>query len=141
MAGATQSIVINAAVQKVFDIINDYDKYPEFLSEVKRLTTSGRQGNEVQVHYEIEMMKLIKYTLKMKAEPPTRVSWTWGGGEFMKDNKGSWTLEDLGGGQTKATYHIEVALGPLVPKAIINTMVEKSLPKMLEAFKKRAETT
>jgi len=32
-----------------------------------------------------------------------------------------------------------MAFGPLVPKVIVKALVETSLPKMLDAFKKRAE--
>ena len=35
MAGATRSIIINAPIEKVFDVITQYEKYGEFLSEVK----------------------------------------------------------------------------------------------------------
>jgi hypothetical protein len=68
------------------------------------------------------------------------VGWSFVQGEIMKDNKGAWTLESLGEGKTKATYAIEMALGPLVPKTIVNTLVDASLPKMLEAFKRRVES-
>jgi ribosome-associated toxin RatA of RatAB toxin-antitoxin module len=59
-------------------------------------------------------------------------------GELMRENRGSWLLEPEGK-QTRATYSIEMTLGPLVPKAIVNALVDSSLPKMLESFKKRAE--
>jgi coenzyme Q-binding protein COQ10 len=140
MAGATRSIVINAPVEKVFDVITQYEKYGEFLSEVKEVRTSGRQGNEVNVHYKIDVVKTIKYTIRAKEERPTRMSWTFVEGEFMKDNKGHWLLEPAGEGKTKATYTVEMALGALVPKSVVNALVETSLPKMLEAFKRRAES-
>ena len=139
MPGATRSIVINAPVEKVFDTIIQYEKYGEFLTEVREVRTSGRQGNEVNVHYKVDVMKTIKYTIRVKEERPTRMSWTFVEGEFMKDNKGSWVLEPEGEGKTKATYTVEMALGALVPKAIVNALVETSLPKMLDAFKRRAE--
>ncbi|WP_224360708.1 type II toxin-antitoxin system RatA family toxin [Hyalangium versicolor] len=139
MPGATRSIVINAPVEKVFDTIIQYDKYAEFLSEVKEIRTSNRQGNEVNVHYKVDVVKTVKYTIRSKEERPHRVSWTFVEGEFMKDNKGSWVLEPAGEGKTKATYTVEMALGALVPKTIVNALVDTSLPKMLEAFKRRAE--
>lgn len=140
MAGATRSVVINAPVEKVFDVIIQYEKYGEFLSEVKEVRTSGRQGNEVNVHYKVDVVKTIKYTIRVKEERPTRMSWTFVEGEFMKDNKGHWLLEPAGEGKTKATYTVEMALGALVPKSVVNALVETSLPKMLEAFKRRAES-
>jgi len=57
----------------------------------------------------------------------------------MRENRGSWDLQPQGT-QTLATYSIEMTFGPLVPKAIVNALVETSLPKMLESFKKRVES-
>lgn len=139
MAGATRSIVINAPVEKVFDVITNYDRYAEFLPEVKEVRTSNRKGSEVDVTYKVDVVKTIRYTIRAKEERPTRMSWTFVEGEVMKDNKGGWVLEADGPTRTKATYTVEMGFGPLVPKSIINTLVETSLPKMLEAFKKRAE--
>jgi ribosome-associated toxin RatA of RatAB toxin-antitoxin module len=140
MAGATRSIIFNAPIEKVFDVITQYEKYGEFLSEVKEVKTSGRQGNQVNVHYKVDVVKTIKYTIRVTEERPTRMSWTFVEGEFMKDNKGSWVLEPAGEGKTKGTYTVEMALGALVPKSVVNALVDTSLPKMLEAFKRRAET-
>jgi coenzyme Q-binding protein COQ10 len=140
MPGATRSIVINTPMEKVFAVIKDYAKYPEFLPEVKSTWLSKRQGAEVDVHYQVEVLKKIRYTLRLKEEPPNRISWTFVEGDLMRDNRGHWLLEDAGEGKTRATYNIEVKLGPLVPKSIVNVLVDSSLPKMLEAFKKRAES-
>ena len=126
-------------MEKVFSIITDYERYPEFLPEVKRIRTANRRGNEVDVLYEADIVKTIKYTLRLKEEKPDKVSWSFVEGEFMKDNKGGWLLEDVGNGQTKATYSIEVTLGALVPKTLVTALIDTQLPKMLEAFKKRAE--
>lgn len=140
MPGASRSIVISVPPEKVFAVISAYEKYPEFMKEVKEVKTSNRKGNQVDVQYKVDLMKSIKYSLRMTEEPPTKVSWTFIEGEFMKDNKGSWVLEPAGDGQTKATYTIEMALGPLIPKSIVTAMVESSLPKMLEDVKRRAES-
>jgi coenzyme Q-binding protein COQ10 len=140
MAGASRSIIFNAPIEKVWDVITQYEKYGQFLSEVKEVRTSGRQGNEVLIHYKVDVVKTIKYTIRVKEERPTRMSWTFVEGEFMKDNKGSWVLEPAGEGKTKGTYTVEMALGALVPKSVVNALVDTSLPKMLESFKRRAET-
>jgi coenzyme Q-binding protein COQ10 len=139
MSGASRSIVIAAPPEKIFDVIADFEKYPQYLSEVKSVKVLNRKGNELEAHFEVDLVKRIKYALKVKEERPTRLSWTYISGDFMKDNQGSWVLEPQADGKTKVTYAIEVKLGPLVPKAIVNTMVESSLPKMLEATKQRVE--
>jgi coenzyme Q-binding protein COQ10 len=140
MPGASRSIVINAPVEKVFKVIADYERYGEYLQEVKEVRTSNRKGNVVDVHYKVDVVKTIKYSIRMTEEPPKKLSWSFIEGEMMRDNKGSWQLEPEGEGKTKATYTVEMALGPLVPKAIVNALVETSLPKMLDAVKKRVES-
>ena len=140
MPGASRSIVFNASLDKCFGVISDYERYPEFLPEVRKIRTANRRGTEVDVHYEADVVKTIKYTVHMKEEKPTKVTWSFIDGEFMKDNKGGWVLEDAGGGKTKGTYSIEVTLGPLVPKAIVTALVDTQLPKLLENFKKRIES-
>ncbi|HEX8440533.1 SRPBCC family protein [Archangium sp.] len=140
MPGASRSIVVNAPQEKVYDVIINYDRYPEWLTEVKKIRTSDRKGNEVKIHYEVDFkIKTIRYTILAREERPQRMSWSFVEGEVMKDNKGSWVLEPEGEGRTKVTYNVEVAVGPLVPKSILSALVDQSLPKMLEAVKRRAE--
>ena len=37
MAQASKSITINVPPERLFDVISDYEKYPEFLPEVKQV--------------------------------------------------------------------------------------------------------
>lgn len=141
MAGAQRTITINAPVEKCWSVISDYERYPEFLPEVKKIRTLNRRGSELDVQYEAEVVKLIKYTVHMKEEGPQKLSWSLIEGEFMKDNKGGWLLEDAGNGTTKATYNIAVEVGMLVPKTIVNALVDTQLPKLLENFKRRIEAS
>jgi ribosome-associated toxin RatA of RatAB toxin-antitoxin module len=140
MPGASRTIVFNAPIEKCYSVISDYERYPEFLPEVKKIKTANRRGNEVDVHYEAEIVKVIKYAVHIKEEKPTKVSWTFIDGEFMKNNVGGWVLEPAGEGKTKATYNIEVEVGMLVPKSVITVLVDSQLPKLLENFKKRIES-
>jgi coenzyme Q-binding protein COQ10 len=140
MAGATRSIVFNAPIERCYAVIADFERYPEFLPEVKKIRTANRRGHEVDVHYEAEIVKIIRYTIRAREEKPTRVSWSFVDGEFMKDNRGSWALEDLGGAKTRATYSIEVAVGLLVPKSLLNVLIDTQLPRLLENFKARIES-
>ncbi len=140
MPGASRTIVFNAPIEKCYSVISDYERYPEFLPEVKKIKTANRRGNEVDVHYEAEIVKVIKYAVHIKEEKPTKVSWTFIDGEFMKNNVGGWVLEAAGEGKTRATYNIEVEVGMLVPKSVITVLVDSQLPKLLENFKKRIES-
>ena len=140
MAGASKTIDINAPIEKVFSVISDYEKYPEFLDEQSGAKVASRNGNVVEVVFKLKVIKEIEYTLRITENKPNGISWSMTKGEMMKSNNGGWKLEDIGGDKTRATYSIEVGLGMLVPKTVANMLTETTLPKTMEAFKRRVES-
>src|SRR5260370_39176036 len=88
MPGASRSILIDAPIETVFGIITDYEKYPEFLSEVKAIRVSQRLEGEAVVQHEENVLKTIRYTLKLKEEKPRRASLTFVDGELMSEKRG-----------------------------------------------------
>jgi len=139
MPGASRTIVINAPVEKVFAVVTDFEKYKEFLPEVKSARVRNCVAGSCEVDFEVEVIKSIRYSIRVKEAAPHRMEWSFISGDFMKDNAGGWVLEDMGGGQTRATYTVEMKLGALVPGAVVKGLVETSLPKTLESFKNRSE--
>jgi len=139
MAKAERSIVISAPPDKVFAVITDYEKYPEFLPEVKKVKVEFGSGNVKEVTYTVDIKaKVITYTLKHTARPPDELAWTMVRGEMMKGNDGAWLLKKVPEG-TEATYRIDLKLGALVPSMVERMLAEQSLPGLLANFKKRIE--
>lgn len=141
MPGATRTIEVAAPVERVYQVVTDYEQYPKFLPEVKAVRVTDRQNGGVTVHYQVQLIKSVRYTVRMAEEQPSRVGWSFVEGEVMKDNRGEWRLEPLGPGRTRVTYTVEMKFGALVPRAITDKLVETSLPSMLDAFRRRAEST
>ena len=139
MAGAERTIIINAPPNVVYDVIVDYEKYPEFLAEIDDVRVLKRNGNVVDVEYTANVIKRVSYSLRLTGTPHTSVRWNLIKASFMKSNDGGWTLEDLGDGRTKATYGLEVRVSRLVPGKVVDMLTVNTLPKTLEAFKARAE--
>ncbi|MFN2549880.1 MAG: type II toxin-antitoxin system RatA family toxin [Myxococcales bacterium] len=141
MAQASRSVTVNVPPEKLFDVIADYEKYPEFLPEVKKVKIEAGQGSIKEVTYTVDIKaKVITYTLKHTAERPTKLSWTMIKGEMMKGNDGAWTLKPGSQpGTTEATYTIDLKLSSLVPGFIEKALAEQSLPGLLTNFKNRAE--
>ena len=89
MAQASRSVTIDVPPEKLFDVIVDYERYPEFLPEVKSAKVEGGQGAIKEVSYRVDIKaKVISYTLKHIAERPNKLSWTMVKGEMMKGNDG-----------------------------------------------------
>jgi ribosome-associated toxin RatA of RatAB toxin-antitoxin module len=140
MAKVERSVEINAPVEKVWKVISDYEKYPEFLRESKRVTVSNRTDKGCRIANEISVAgATVKYTLDMVETVPTKIRWSLVEGQFMKSNNGGWDLVSLGPNKTRADYQIELSVGMLVPKTILNALVDSNLPEMFAAFKKRIE--
>lgn len=143
MAQAQKSIEVNVARDKFFDVITNYPAYPEFLKEVglRKVTVDREEGNAKVITQEVEVMGTrVSYTVRMVEERPAKVSWTLIKGQMMSINTGSWSLEEIAPGKTRATYSLELKLGFLVPSAVTTRLAASSLPAMLEAFKRRAES-
>ncbi len=141
MATASRSVTVNVPPEKLFDVIVDYEKYPEFLPEVKKVKVDGGQGSIKEVTYTVDIKaKVITYTLKHTAERPGKVAWTMIKGEMMKGNDGTWALKPgAQPGTTEATYTIDLKLSALVPGFIEKVLAEQNLPGLLQNFKNRAE--
>jgi len=144
MAVVSRDVLVEVPVQEFYDVVRDYDRYPEFVPTVKKC--KARRGpTGVEVDYVLDLgIKSIAYTLRLQEEPPAKVSWTLLKSDWMKVSNGSWDLRDEGG-KTRATYSVEIQIQkpPLIPQAIVDRISDEltrvQLPRMLEAFKRRAE--
>ncbi len=139
MAGATQTVVVDVPRDVLFEVIRDYERYPEFLDDMEAARVVRRDDDAVEAEFTLNVIKRISYTLRLVERAPERLEWSLVKGMF-KRNDGSWTLEELPGGRTRATYSIEITIGVFLPGTIVNRLVGKTLPATLQAFKQRAES-
>jgi coenzyme Q-binding protein COQ10 len=144
MATVTKQVLIDVPVEKFFDLVVDYERYPEFVPGIRSVRVHGANG-EKHVEYELDLgVKRIRYVLRMTESRPTRVSWSLVSGDMMKVSNGAWELA-AEGGKTRALYTVEIQITrpPLVPQMIVDRVSDEltriQLPKTLDAFKARAE--
>ena len=140
----TREITIAVSPEKLFDVIADYGRYPEFVPSVKSCRPK-RTGSTVDVEFELDLgVKTIRYTLRHMEERPHKVAWSLLASDWMKVSNGSWELAPEGG-QTRARYTVEIQIAKpmLIPQALVDRVADQltrvQLPKTLEAFKARAE--
>lgn len=136
MATAETTEVFNCTVEEFFHIISDYEKYPEFLSEVKNCRILKDEGEKKLVEYSISLVKSFTYRLWMVEAEPSSVSWSLESGDIFKVSNGSWHLKDQDG-KCKATYQVEAKFKGFVPGPIAKGLVNVNLPNMMSAYHKR----
>ena len=144
MSAVTREIIIDVPIDRVFDLIVDYERYPEFVPGIKACRVLPG-GPERRVEYELDLgIKRIKYVLRHVEDRPRTVAWSLASGELMKVSNGSWELS-AEGERTRARYSVEILISkpPLVPQSVMDRISEEltrvQLPRTLDAFKQRAE--
>lgn len=145
MSVVTRQVLIEAPIEKVYDIVVDYPRYPEFVPGIKACRVRDGRAAKKEVEYELDLgVRKIKYVLRHEEQRPRRVSWSLVSGDMMKVSNGSWELAD-DAGKTRATYSVEIQIArpPLVPQALVDRVADEltriQLPRTLDAFKARAE--
>jgi uncharacterized membrane protein len=137
------SAEIEAPIEAVYAVAADVEGSPRWQPEIKvaECVERNEDGDEALFHMETDAgVKQIDSEMRFSFEPPNRIAWTQEDGA-LKAVDGSWELEDLGGGRTRATYWMEVDLGrklgmilrgPLVG-ALRGHLVD-SMPDKLKGF-------
>lgn len=136
MPGTQHTEVFNCSADEFYKIVTDYEKYPEFLQEVKDCKIAKTDGQRQLVEYKVSVIKTFTYQLWMTHQPSELVSWTFAGGDIFKTNAGSWKIEDQAG-KAKVTYTVEATFGVFVPGMIAKTLLSVNLPAMMSAYHKR----
>lgn len=136
MAGAQTSELFDCSVDEFFKVVSDYEKYPEFLGEVKSCKVLETKGNKKLVEFHVSVIKTFSYKLWITEEAPKKISWEFAGGDVFKTSIGSWTLKDQGG-KTKADYSVEATFNLFVPGPIAKALVSVNLPNMMSSYHKR----
>jgi ribosome-associated toxin RatA of RatAB toxin-antitoxin module len=141
MAQVKHEEIFHCPVETFYKIISDYEKYPEFLKDVKEMKVLKKQGNKTLVEYTIHVVKTFKYQLWMEENPPHEIRWHLHEGDLFKVSNGYWKLEPVEGGKkTKATYFVEVEMKLLVPSAISKAVVSANLPDMMKSYHERVKS-
>ncbi len=137
MADAQTIETFNCTPKEFFDLVVDYEKYPEFLSEVKECKILKKEGDTKLVDYKVSVVKAMQYQLKTKEVEPSLVSWEFAGGDAFKTMNGSWKIEEAPGGKCKCTYSVDATFKIFVPGPVAKTLLNVNLPAMMSSYHKR----
>jgi carbon monoxide dehydrogenase subunit G len=126
---------IDAPIDEVWKTVEDVVSAPEWqdgLKDVEELERDG-DGHVVLVESSSDAkVRTIKSIVRFAYDAPTRLSWTQEKGE-LKSVEGSWDLEDLGDGRTRATYSLEVDLGRMLGMVIRGPLVDALRGQLVNA--------
>ena len=155
MADRTESsIVIDAAPGAILDVIADFDRYPEWAGEVKKVALISEDGDgwadQVEFTLSAGAIKdtyVLEYDWDVADDGTGVVSWHLVTAQVLKALNGSYTLEDVtaegatveGVVSTAVTYRLSVGVKiPMV--SMLKRKAEKVIiDTALTELKKRVE--
>ena len=138
MASANAKEVFNCSVEEFYKVVSDYEKYSDFLPEVKSVKVYKNENGLKEMEYHVSLIKTFKYKLKINEVQNEKINFEFIGGDVFKTMKGSWTQADQGG-KCAIEYNVEASFGLLVPESMAKTLVSANLPMMMSNFKKRVK--
>lgn len=118
--GGTASAEIDAPLDRVWAEVEDVLTAPEWQGGLVAVTPLERddEGRPTLVETESDIkVRHVKTQVRFSYDPPSRLSWTQEEGD-LKSVEGSWTLEDLGEGRTRATYAVDADPGRVLGMVI-----------------------
>ena len=105
----TGSTEIEAPIARVWAVVEDVLIAPAWQGGLVAVTVLEHDAERRPALAELESdlkIRRMKTLVRYSYEPPIRLIWTQVRGD-LRSVEGSWSLEDLGGGRTVATYTLE----------------------------------
>ena len=142
---ATASAEIQAPVERVWEIVADVEGWPEWQATISEIDVEERDAANRPALCEVVFdakVQTIRTVQRLHYESPHLLSFTQERGS-LKSLTGSWRLEDLGDGSSRATYALDVVLsgmlGMLVTGAVQDKLRERLVTALPGELKARAE--
>jgi ribosome-associated toxin RatA of RatAB toxin-antitoxin module len=112
----TASEEIEAPLSEVWAVVQDTESAPDWQGGMDKMDVVERdaEGRPEVVDTETDaIVRAVKSRVRFTYEPERRLSWEQVKGD-LKSVVGSWELEDLGGGRTRATYSLDADPGRML---------------------------
>jgi hypothetical protein len=139
----TERMVIRGTPQHCFDVLTNFELYPDWAADIKAVTVDGRdgQGRPEQVTFRAAAFgRSTSYTLRYDyAHAPGELSWIQVSGDLTRRLDGAYILESSGDGGTDIRYDLVVDLKVPLPGFVKRRAEGRIMGTALRELKVRVE--
>jgi uncharacterized membrane protein len=139
---ATETITIDAPLQKVWDIAVDLASYPEWARDIKSVTIhrTDEQGRPSEVEFRTSALgRSTHYTLRYSYDDsPRTLGWTMLKGDIQRSIDGAFVFRDVPEGRTEVRYDLAIDLVVPLP-GFVKRRAEVRILNTVRELKVRAE--
>jgi ribosome-associated toxin RatA of RatAB toxin-antitoxin module len=140
---ASASIVINAKPATVMATIADIANYPTWVGQIEQceILEVGADGRPQRVRFRVNAgIAKDEFVTDYVWYDDEKVTWSQVEGQAMSAQDGSYTLRDLGQGQTEIIYDLTVELRIKVPGLLRRRIQSGIVDAALKDLKKHVES-
>ena len=136
----SRSIDVKVPTDILMAVLCDFERYPEFVSNVLNAKLQERFDNRWRVWFEVILFRRnLQYALDLSKSDEFHLTWKLVQGDWMSKNTGSWSLTPIDERTTRAVYSIQVTIEGILPHAVSSLLIDASVPRLLRDFKRHAE--
>jgi ribosome-associated toxin RatA of RatAB toxin-antitoxin module len=142
---ATATAEIDAPIDAVWETVADVEGWPEWQATITEIDVEERDAANRPALCEVVFdakVQTIRTVQRLHYESPHRLTFTQERGS-LKSLEGSWKLEDLGDGRTRATYALDVGLSGMLGMLVTGPVADKLRDRLVTGLpgelKARAE--
>jgi ribosome-associated toxin RatA of RatAB toxin-antitoxin module len=141
MREVKRSALIAESPGRMYQLINDIERYPEFVPYCTAARVNSRKGNEMVATLVIKRGPLnAEITTRNLLEPDKRVLMQFVSGPF-RVLEGLWTLTPLGDLGCRVELEMRFEFANRVAGALFEPLFESTAASLVDAFVKRARDT
>lgn len=142
---ATQRATIAVAPERLFDVVTDFEHYPEWAHDLKQVEVLQRdeQGRGTEVRYRAAAMgRSTSYVLRYDySDAPATLPWVLVQGDIMRRLDGAYEFNAVDGDpdSTDVVYHLAVELIVPLPAFVKRRAESKIMHNALRELKVKVE--
>ncbi len=140
----TERMVIRASPAYCFQVLTDFERYPEWASDIKAVVVDERdaEGRPAQVTFRAAAFgRSTSYTLRYDySDAPARLSWEQVEGDVTRRLDGSYDIYPSDEGSADITYHLVVDLKVPLPVFVKRRAEGRIAYTALKELRARVET-
>ena len=141
---ASDRLIVRATPEHCFDVVTDFERYPEWAADVKAVTVEKRDsdGRPVEVAFRAAAFgRSTSYTLEYDySAAPAELSWVQAKGDLTSRLDGRYEFVPTGDGDTEVVYSLSVELRVPIPGFVKRRAEGRIISTALKELKARVET-
>jgi ribosome-associated toxin RatA of RatAB toxin-antitoxin module len=140
----TTKILVNATIDRVWEVLTDYSGFPKFLPTVTAIKMLESNGNQ-KVYEQTNTVQVLFFSQNSKVAIavteiyPSSISFQLRESDTIASLKGTWKIESISPSQVLIANQVNVEPSASVPRDFFFNIYSENLIKTLSALKQEME--